>query len=165
MDPGTVGWVTLALGIIVLLARGLIDPSKPGRPGDFTPEVRRGRLMIGGIWGIILGLTILLTAPHSPPGDSVSPFYIRSDHTNPNRALGISILWLLFSSFIGWQGITIVRSRKRMVANQRRNPDLVQPINITKQERRLQFMGWLFIVAAGGGFLWTIIGWISGILD
>jgi len=60
MDPGTVGWVTLALGIIVLLARGLIDPSKPGRPGDFTPEVRRARMMVAGMGVIMVGLAVLL---------------------------------------------------------------------------------------------------------
>ena len=165
MDSGIVGWVTLALGIIVLLARGLIDPSKPGTPGDFTPEVRRGRLMIGGIGGIILGLMILLTAPHFPSGDSVSPFYDRSDHTNPNRPLGILILWLMFSSFIRWQGIAIIRSRKQRDATMKRSPDLVQPPDRTKEERWLQVMGWVFIVAAGGGFLWPIFGWISGIRD
>ena len=149
MDPGTVGWVTLALGIIVLLARGLIDPSKPGTP----------------IGGIILGLMILLTAPHFPSGDSVSPFYDRSDHTNPNRPLGILILWLMFSSFIRWQGIAIIRSRKQRDATMKRSPDLVQPPDRTKEERWLQVMGWVFIVAAGGGFLWPIFGWISGIRD
>jgi hypothetical protein len=165
MDLGTLGWVVLAVGTTLLLARSLIDPSKPGRPGGFTPEVRRARMMVVGIGSIILGLTMLLTDQCFPLMYSGSPFHDRSDYTNPNRLLGISILWLMFFTLLGWQGITIVRSREKMVANQRRNPDLVQPINITKKERWLQVMGWVFIVAAGGGFLWTIIGWISGIRD
>jgi len=59
-------------------------------------------------------------------------------------------------------GITIVRSRKRMVANQRRNPDLVQPIDITKEERRLQVLGWVCVIAAGAGTMWAVITWILG---
>ena len=119
-------------------------------------------MMVGGIGGIILGLTILLTAPHFPPGASVSPFYDKSDHTNPNRLLGILILWLMFFTLLGWQGITIVRSRKKMVANQRRNPDLVQPPDRTKEEKGLQVMGWVFVSAAGAGTMWAVITWILG---
>ena len=162
MDPGTVGWVTLALGIIVLLARGLIDPSKPGRPGDFTPEVRRARMMVAGMGVIMVGLAVLLVGHYFPTGYSGSPSYLKSDYTNPNRQLGISLLYLIVSTFTGWLGITIVRSRKRMVANQRRNPDLVQPIDITKEERRLQVLGWVCVIAAGAGTMWAVITWILG---
>ena len=49
-----------------------------------------------------------------------------------------------------------------MVANQRRNLDLVQPINIIKKERLLQVMGWEFVIAAGAGTLWAVITWTLG---
>lgn len=161
MNQETAGWIILAVGIVALLARHLIDPSKPGSPGNFNPEVRRMRMMVAGVGSIILGLTMLFVAHQLPPEYSGSPFYDKTDHTNPNRSLGTSILLLMFSSLIGWLGVSIIRTRQQMVANQRRNPELVQPIDMAKAERQLSVMGWAFVVAGGMGLLWAAVNFVS----
>jgi hypothetical protein len=118
-------------------------------------------MLVTGTSAVVFGLTLLFIIPDLPPVYSGSPFH-EPDVPNPNRLLGISILRLYGVIFTAWLGISILQSRKQRDSTMKRAIEIVQPIDRVKEEKGLQQLAWLLIIAAGVGFLWTVMTWISG---